>query len=188
MASAEQRAQLRETVYRWRQEDRPIFLGDFWNDGPLVGGCMADGRYYFHIYANGDISPCVFSPIACGNIFDIGHGRSGYVSLRDFAERHPTFVAFRRERLPCGPEHDRRLRRRRDCQAHRRRRKGLGGNGRTPAPSAGETRTASRGYCGGDDLDPRSRHSHPDLWRLFRIQPRLPYPSEGRMFLREGYE
>jgi hypothetical protein len=97
MASAEQRAQLRETVYRWRQEDRPIFLGDFWNDGPLVGGCMADGRYYFHIYANGDISPCVFSPIACGNIFDIGHGRSGYVSLRDFAEHHPTFVAFRRE-------------------------------------------------------------------------------------------
>jgi hypothetical protein len=97
MVTAEQRAMLRETVYRWRAEDRPIFLGDFWNDGPLVGGCIAGGRYYFHIYANGDISPCVFSPVACGNIFDIIDGRSPYRSLNDFVQRHPVFLTFRDE-------------------------------------------------------------------------------------------
>ena len=97
MITSQQRALLRETVYRWRQEDRPIFLGDFWNDGALVGGCIAGGRYYFHIYANGDISPCVFSPMACGNIFDIIHGRSKYSSLYDFVQRNPVFKAFRTE-------------------------------------------------------------------------------------------
>jgi MoaA/NifB/PqqE/SkfB family radical SAM enzyme len=97
MVTADQRAMLRETVYRWRAEDRPIFLGDFWNDGPLVGGCIAGGRYYFQIYANGDISPCVFAPVACGNIFDIINGRSEYVSLNDFVQRNPVFRAFRNE-------------------------------------------------------------------------------------------
>ncbi len=97
MVTAQQRAMLRETVYRWRAEDRPIFLGDFWNDGPLVGGCIAGGRYYFHIYANGDISPCVFSPVACGNIFDIIDGRSDYTSLSEFVQQHPLFIAFREE-------------------------------------------------------------------------------------------
>jgi len=95
MVTAEQRAQLRAAVYRWRRQGRPIFLGDFWNDGHLVGGCIAGGRYYFHIYANGDISPCVFAPVACGNIFDIIRGRSPYKTLDDFVQRHPMFVAYR---------------------------------------------------------------------------------------------
>ncbi len=95
MVTAEQRALLREAVNRWRAQGRPIFLGDFWNDGPFVGGCIAGGRYYFHIYANGDISPCVFSPIAVGNLFDIIEGRSEFKSLDDFVQHHPFFVAFR---------------------------------------------------------------------------------------------
>ena len=99
MVTAEQRAALRDAVYRWRQQQKPIFLGDFWNDGPLVGGCIAGGRYYFHIYANGDISPCVFAPVACGNIFDIINGRSEYASLDDFVQRHPFFVGFRQKQL-----------------------------------------------------------------------------------------
>ena len=65
MVSPEQRLLLRSSIRRWRNTRRPIFLGDFWNDGPLVGGCLAGGRYYFHVYANGDISPCVFAPVAC---------------------------------------------------------------------------------------------------------------------------
>jgi len=97
MVTADQRAMLRETIFRWRQERRPIFLGDFWNDGPLVGGCIAGGRYYFHIYANGDISPCVFSPVACGNIFDIINGTSPYKRLWDFVQDNPVFRAFRAE-------------------------------------------------------------------------------------------
>ncbi|MFO7900175.1 MAG: radical SAM/SPASM domain-containing protein [Planctomycetota bacterium] len=97
MPTAEQRAGLRSAIDRWREQHRPIFLGDFWNDGHLVGGCIAGGRSYFHIYANGDVSPCVFSPVACGNVFDIIEGRSDYESLADFVSRHPAFVAFRRE-------------------------------------------------------------------------------------------
>jgi hypothetical protein len=97
MVTSEQRAMLRETIYRWRAERRPILLGDFWNDGPLVGGCIAGGRYYLHIYANGDISPCVFSPVACGNVFDIIEGRSEYASLSEFVQKHPAFRAFRDE-------------------------------------------------------------------------------------------
>jgi len=97
MVTADQRAMLRETVHRWRQESRPIFLGDFWNDGHLAGGCIAGGRYYFHIYANGDISPCVFAPVACGNIFDIIAGKSEYKSLKEFVHKHPGFCAYRAE-------------------------------------------------------------------------------------------
>jgi len=95
MPTPQQRAALREAVYRWRDEGKPIFLGDFWNDGPLVDGCIAGGKYYFHIYANGDISPCVFSPIAVGNIFDIIEGKTPYRSLDDFVQRNPFFVGFR---------------------------------------------------------------------------------------------
>ena len=102
MVTAEQRAMLRETIWRWRREERPIFLGDFWNDGPLVGGCIAGGRYYFHIYANGDISPCVFAPVVCGNVFEIIEGRSPYASLDDFVQRHPAFVAYRDEQKRIG--------------------------------------------------------------------------------------
>lgn len=65
-------------------------------------------EYYFHIYANGDISPCVFSPVACGNILDIIERRSEYRSLDDFVNRHPLFVKFREKqkeitdwRAPC---------------------------------------------------------------------------------------
>jgi hypothetical protein len=35
--------------------------------------------------------------VACGNIFDIIHGRSEYASLKDFVQRHPAFTAFRAE-------------------------------------------------------------------------------------------
>jgi MoaA/NifB/PqqE/SkfB family radical SAM enzyme len=97
MVTARQRALVREAIMRWRQADLPIFLGDFWNDGPLVGGCIAGGRSYLHIYANGDISPCVFAPVASGNIFDIIAGRSEYASLNDFVQRNPVFVAYREE-------------------------------------------------------------------------------------------
>jgi len=95
--TAEQRARLREAITRWRRQHRPVFLGDFWNDGLLAGGCIAGGRGYFHIYANGDISPCVFAPVACENVIDIINGKSEYQSLNDVVQRHPLFVRFRHE-------------------------------------------------------------------------------------------
>lgn len=67
MASAEQRNHLREKVSYWR-DTRPIFIGDFWNDGCYVSGCMAGGTKYLHINNKGDIEPCVFAQFAVDNI------------------------------------------------------------------------------------------------------------------------
>ena len=94
MPTPQQRDWLRRRLLDIREE-KSIFIGDFWNDGPLVDGCIAGGKYYFHIYANGDISPCVFSPIAVGNIFDIIEGKTPYRSLDDFVQRNPFFLGFR---------------------------------------------------------------------------------------------
>lgn len=72
MATPEQRQYLRKRIKEMRNTKR-IFFGDFWNDGPFVGGCMAgasqNGRgSYFHINCNGDIEPCVFIHFAVDNI------------------------------------------------------------------------------------------------------------------------
>lgn len=71
MATPLQRVQLHEKVEQWRRE-KPIFLGDFWNDGPYVDGCMAGGERFLHIISNGDVEPCVFAHFAVDNI----HGKS----------------------------------------------------------------------------------------------------------------
>ena len=69
MASPEQRNELRKRVKHIR-ETKDIFVGDFWNDGPYVEGCMAGGRLYLHINNKGDIEPCVFCHFAVDNIKD----------------------------------------------------------------------------------------------------------------------
>jgi len=58
------------SIHEWRRQERPIFLGDFWNDGPEVNGCMAGGHRYFHITNDGDLEPCVFCHFAAENIHD----------------------------------------------------------------------------------------------------------------------
>ena len=67
MATPEQRIALRHRVESIRRR-KPIFIGDFWNDGQYVGGCMAGGRLYFHVTSNGNVEPCVFCHFAVGNI------------------------------------------------------------------------------------------------------------------------
>jgi len=69
MPTPQQRSYLREKVIEFRNT-KPIILADFWNDGPLVGGCIAGGRKYFHVNAKGDIEPCVFCHFAVDNIRD----------------------------------------------------------------------------------------------------------------------
>ncbi len=61
----------REQMYRRVREIRstkPIFAMDFQNDGEYVGGCIAGGRRYLHINANGDVDPCVFIHYSDSNI------------------------------------------------------------------------------------------------------------------------
>ena len=47
---------------------KPLFAMDFQNDGEYVGGCIAGGRRYLHINANGDVDPCVFIHYSDANI------------------------------------------------------------------------------------------------------------------------
>ena len=45
---------------------KPIYAMDFQNDGEFVGGCIAGGRNYCHINANGDVEPmCIYSLLFC---------------------------------------------------------------------------------------------------------------------------
>lgn len=67
MATPQQRDQLRNRVAEFR-DTKPMLFIDFWNDGPIISGCIAGGRKYFHINANGDIEPCVFCHFAVDNI------------------------------------------------------------------------------------------------------------------------
>jgi MoaA/NifB/PqqE/SkfB family radical SAM enzyme len=67
MPTPEQRDFLRHTTAYYRAT-KPMLFVDFWNDGPIISGCLAGGRKYFHVNANGDIEPCVFCHIAADNI------------------------------------------------------------------------------------------------------------------------
>ena len=61
----------REAVYRRIRNHRstkPLFAMDFQNDAEYVGGCIAGGRRYLHINANGDMDPCVFIHYSDSNI------------------------------------------------------------------------------------------------------------------------
>ncbi len=98
MPAASQRDWLRHRVRELR-DSRPIFIGDFWNDGPYVHGCIAGGREYLHINAKGDVEPCVFCHFAVDNIKN--------VSLREainspFMRRIRSFQPYRENLLtPC---------------------------------------------------------------------------------------
>lgn len=68
MATPEQRNQLRKFVHYTCRKTKPIFIGDFWNDGPSVEGCLAGGRVYLHINNDGNVEPCGFVHFAADNI------------------------------------------------------------------------------------------------------------------------
>jgi len=69
MATAEQREFMYHQIRRFR-DSKPIFTMDFWNDAEYVKGCIAGGRSYLHINANGDIEPCAFIHYSDSNIHD----------------------------------------------------------------------------------------------------------------------
>jgi len=69
MVSPEQREFMYRQVRAFRKT-KPIFTLDFWNDGEFVNGCIAGGRNYLHINANGDYEPCAFIHYSDSNIRD----------------------------------------------------------------------------------------------------------------------
>ncbi|MGI6264651.1 MAG: radical SAM protein [Acutalibacteraceae bacterium] len=86
MVSAPQRERMLHTMREWRRT-KPCFLLDFWNDGEYVHGCIAGGRHYLHINANGDVEPCAFIHYSNVNILSC--------SLLD-ALRSPLFEQYRK--------------------------------------------------------------------------------------------
>jgi len=70
LPSPEQRVYVKDRVREIRKlrDGEGIFTMDFQNDGEFVGGCIAGGRNYFHINANGDAEPCVFIHYSGANI------------------------------------------------------------------------------------------------------------------------
>lgn len=69
MVTPEQREFMYHQVRKFR-DTKPIFTMDFWNDGEYVNGCIAGGRCYMHINANGDIEPCAFIHYSDSNVHD----------------------------------------------------------------------------------------------------------------------
>ena len=67
MPNPEQRAEVYRRI-RTMRETKGIFAMDFQNDAEYVGGCIAGGRRYLHINANGDVDPCVFIHYSDSNI------------------------------------------------------------------------------------------------------------------------
>lgn len=67
LPTPEQRTETYRRIRKYRAE-KPLFAMDFQNDAEYVGGCIAGGRRYFHINANGDIDPCVFIHYSDSNI------------------------------------------------------------------------------------------------------------------------
>jgi MoaA/NifB/PqqE/SkfB family radical SAM enzyme len=63
----EQRVQCGRTINALRKR-YPVFMADFWNDGPAVGGCLAGGRRYLHVLNSGRVEPCVYAHFGVDNI------------------------------------------------------------------------------------------------------------------------
>ena len=84
MPSPEQREAMYDRIRAYRKT-KPLFILDFQNDGEYVGGCIAGGRRYLHINANGDVDPCVFVHYSDSNIRE--------KSLLDCL-RSPMFMAY----------------------------------------------------------------------------------------------
>ena len=67
LPTPEQREKMYNRIREYRST-KPIFTIDFQNDAKFVNGCIAGGRNYLHINANGDIEPCAFIHYSDSNI------------------------------------------------------------------------------------------------------------------------
>lgn len=68
MPTPAQREKLRQQGAGHIRKNKPLLIIDFWNDAPTVRGCIAGGKYYFHINSRGDVEPCIFVHLATDNI------------------------------------------------------------------------------------------------------------------------
>ncbi|MCI2057298.1 MAG: radical SAM protein [Oscillibacter sp.] len=69
LPTPEQRTEMYHRLRDYRSR-KGLFAMDFQNDAEYVGGCIAGGRRYLHINANGDVDPCVFIHYSDSNIHE----------------------------------------------------------------------------------------------------------------------
>jgi MoaA/NifB/PqqE/SkfB family radical SAM enzyme len=94
--TADQRLERRERVFEIRR-NRPLLAYDFFNDGDSIEGCIAWGRKYVHVTAQGLVEPCVFVHFAEDSIHEKSLGEC--IRGRAFTEM--------RTRQPFGCDHRR---------------------------------------------------------------------------------
>lgn len=91
MITAEQRAYLVDKIPYIRKH-KELMLADFWNDGEMTSGCIAGGRRFLHITADGSVEPCAFVHFAVDNIKE--------KSLLEVL-RSPFFTAYQKRQPFC---------------------------------------------------------------------------------------
>lgn len=67
VCTPEQRAHVSKRTRQIRDEYK-MNVVDFWDDGYIVGGCIAAGRQFVHINSRGDVEPCAFCHYSDTNI------------------------------------------------------------------------------------------------------------------------
>ncbi len=90
----QERAKLLGYLHQWRQNYPGIFIG-FPGDEEAFGGCLASGRGFVHLNANGGLEPCPFAPYSD-------------LSLKDYSLREALrskFLAILRENHQLLSEH-----------------------------------------------------------------------------------
>ena len=87
LLNPDQREYVKNRIRKIRrlEDGEGIFALDFQNDGEYINGCVAGGKNYFHINANGDAEPCVFIHYSDSNIRDY--------SILEILKR-PLFMAY----------------------------------------------------------------------------------------------
>jgi len=92
MLTPEQRLMSYKRVNEIRS-NKTLFAADFWNDGVYTGGCIAGGRSYLHITADGGVEPCAFIHLSQGNINEISLKEALQLpSLKKYRSSNPTLT------------------------------------------------------------------------------------------------
>ena len=101
LLTPEQREYMVKRVRYVRSQYCPIklFTLDFQNDAEFVGGCIAGGKNYLHINANGDVEPCVFIHYSGANIHE--HSLLECLQQPLFMQYHDTMPFNENMLQPC---------------------------------------------------------------------------------------
>lgn len=68
----EDRIRMEQRLMKLREKDQPMLYISFPGDEKSSGGCLAAGRGFFHINANGGAEPCPFSPYSDTSLKEVG--------------------------------------------------------------------------------------------------------------------